>query len=203
VILRLNNFFSSKKHLKFATLGTGIVVLVGMVLYVILSMLGIHWPSEAEIIDLKSTLKRQQHKLVKVQKDAERLDVEQQALGNLTNNFWSAGKDRHIDVEMRRKIEEYAKNAGLSLQSMGNIRTGKLAQGFNKLEITISANAPLDKVIHFLSDIRQAKPDFFWQQCSIRPDNMTNPDKVYLNGTLSVISIDKQAVEKFFKRGSK
>jgi len=32
---------------------------------------------------------------------------------------------------------------------------------------------------------------------------MTNPDKVYLNGTLSVISIDKQAVEKFFKRGSK
>ena len=201
--LRLNNFFSSKKHLKVATLGIALVVLVGMVLYVIFNILGIHWPSETEILDLKSTLKEQQHKLAKVQAQARQLEVEQKTFDNLTNNFWHANKDRHIDVEMRRKIEKYAKNADLSLQSMGNIRTSKLAQGFNKLEITISANAPLDKVIHFLSDIRQAKPDFFWQQCSIRPDNMTNPDKVYLNGTLTVISIDKQAIDKFFTQESK
>ena len=198
-----NRLFSSKQRIKIAIAIAVIVVLSGITLYITLSELGIHWPTEERISDKKDELKKQRRELRRAMERAALLSNKEEALARAGKNFWEVKPDTHLDSIMRAKIESYAKSAGLELQSMGNIRTSKLAKGYNKLEITISANSPMDKVIDFLNNIRQAKPIFFWQQCSIRPDNITNPNKVYLNGTLAIVSVDRAEVEKLLNQEAK
>jgi Type II secretion system (T2SS), protein M subtype b len=198
-----NIMFSSRQRIKITIGIATIVAFSGITLYITLSGLGIHWPTEERISGKKFELKKQRRELRLALERATLLSNKEHALKQVIKNFWEVKPDTHIDSNMRAKIETCAKNAGFELQSMGNIRKSKLAKGFNKLEITVSANSPMDKVVHFLNNIRQAKPDFFWQQCSIRPDNITNPDKVYLNGTLAIVSVDQAEVEKLLKQEAK
>lgn len=198
-----NRLFPNKQRIKMAIAIVVIVVLGGITLYITLSELDIHWPTEERISNKKDELKKQRRELRRALKRATLLNNKEAALPRAEKNFWEVKPDSHLDSAMRAKVEACAKSAGLELQSMGNIRTSKLTKGFNKLEITISAKSPMDKVVHFLNNIRQAKPDFFWQQCSIRPDNITNPDKVYLNGTLAIVSVDRAAVEKLLTQEAK
>ncbi|MCF6175289.1 MAG: hypothetical protein L3J71_05950 [Victivallaceae bacterium] len=198
-----NILFSSRQRIKITIAIATIVALSGITLYITLSGLGIHWPTEERISEKKFELKKQRRELRLALERATLLSNKEHTLEQVIKNFWEVKPDTHIDSNMRAKIETCAKNAGFELQSMGNIRKSKLAKGFNKLEITISANSTMDKVVYFLNNIRQAKPEFFWQQCSIRPDNITNPDKVYLNGTLAIVSVDQAEVEKLLKQEAK
>ncbi len=192
--------FSRRKRLQIILIGIILVVLVALVFYIISDTLGLNWPSNAEIDALKSELQEQQQRLLKAERQTDKLLAEKRRLEKLSKRFWPIRQGGHIDVDMRSRIEKCAKDADLELQSMGNIRKSSLLSGINKLEISISSNTELDKVIHFLDNIRRAKPDIFWQNCNIRPNNMTNPDKVYLNGTLTIITIDRKEVKKLLSR---
>lgn len=204
-----NRLILSKQQIKITIAIVIIVVLSAITLYIVLSGLGIHWPTEERIINKKDKLKKQRRELRRTTTQAEALRAKVNILEEKIKTFWEVKPDVHLNSAMRAKLETCAKNAGLELQSMGNIRISKLAKGFNKLEIAISASSPMDKVIHFLNNIRQVKPVFFWQQCNIRPVNINSPAKitnsgrVYLNGTLAIISVDRAEVEKLLNKEAK
>jgi hypothetical protein len=198
-----SQLFSNKQRIKIIIAVVVLVVLSSITLYITLSELGIHWPTEKRIEEKKHELKQQRRKLRKSIERAKELLKREQVLEQISKQFWEEKKDTHIDSDMRASIEKCAKSAEFELQSMGNIRKSKLSKGLNKLAISISANSPMDKVVHFLNNIRQAKPGFFWQQCSIRPDNLTNPSKVYINGTLSIISINRAEIKQLLNQETK
>lgn len=191
----LKKLFPDRKRRQITIASSMIVVFSTITLYIMFSELGIHWPTEEQIAGQETQLKQLRRKLRKSLERGNILSNKEQSLERMSKYFWVEHKNSHIDTEMRVKIESCAKRAGFKLESMGNIRKSSLTKGLNKLEISISAKSPIDKVVHFLNNIRSAKPTFFWQNCNIRPDNMINPSYLYFTGTLTVITINKATIK--------
>jgi len=110
-------------------------------------------------------------------------------LAGARQKFWTAG-DGNPPQELRRRLEQCAKTAGLRPKSLGAVQHSKPAEGLNLYEINLTADAQLAELLDFLRRIEQERPYVFWKNLSISPDNNRAPNYLIFNGTAKILVLD-------------
>lgn len=188
----MKNWLKQTQKLKAILVSLTIAVLAIVALYVSAETFGFSWPTESTIEQKKNELKQQRRALKELQTRKKELDSQDQQLNDLCTKFWKVEDGKRPDTVMRGKIEQLAKQADLSLQSMSDIRKSKIVKGFYTLEMNISSNASIEQTADFLLELKRVKPCFYWQQINMRPDNIRNATKVNLTGTLKIICQEQE-----------
>lgn len=101
--------------------------------------------------------------------------------------------------ELRRKIEQAAKNSNMRLKSIREVQTVKITEGLNAYEISIAADCKINELIEFIAKIEQEKPLIYWKSLRITPDNTRAPNFLMLTATLRILVLNSpEAIEQLW-----
>lgn len=115
-------------------------------------------------------------------------------------NFWIPVRDGDPETNAQKVVEEAAVGAGLKLTTVGRVNPSKLLEGVNSMEISVQASGAVGEINGFIERIYKKNPRFYWSTLSISVDNVRNPLKVILNGSLRFISISDDGLVKKLTR---
>jgi len=184
-----------------------ILLLLGLVVYQLKETIVNFWPTENALDEARRQLKKGQQRHQESLNDACRLQFRSDSFYAKKSNFWIPSRDGAPETAAQSKIEQAAQKAGLTLSSIGNPqkKTVGESKGIELFVISIETVAPIDKVTDFLAEIYNVKPNFHWQNMTIRPENLRKPENVKLNGRLSFLTITEDQVVAFLldKAGGK
>lgn len=155
------------------------------------------WPSERRIQNALEKLKKKQMELqIELNKD-NILKKNRESYIKNSANFWINRRDGNPETNAQKRIEDAASAAGLQLNTIGRVQMSKISDAISTYDTSIQGTAPVDQIIAFIEQIYKRSPRFYWANISLSPDNIKNPQKVVLNGTLRFVSItDEEIISK-------
>lgn len=155
------------------------------------------WQSNVNIFSLIPSKKRltiANEKLSEAQNEAKKVDTQMAELKKVEKEYkeifsaaWESSNHGDPNVEMRKKIEDAAKKAGLNLSTVGSIKNLRINNDLSFLEIDFSAVETLEVLVEFFEQIEQLKPEFYWKRADFRHENLQNSERIRFTGTLRVI----------------
>lgn len=180
-----NNTVSPRHALLLLVAILGVAFLVGAVLK--------NAPNQARLDQARNLLKRQQDDFRGKLADANRRDQRRRDFQANLRDFWLTARDGAYNTGLAKAVEAIAAPNNARLTSIGDVRAIQVGEdGPQSLEFTIAATVPLDNLPGFLAGLNAAQPRFFWQRCSLRPDQLRTPQNVLLTGTLRVILLSDE-----------
>lgn len=110
-------------------------------------------------------------------------------LAGARQKFWPAGEG-NPPQEMRKRLEQCAKAAGLRPKSLGTVQHSKPVEGLSLYEINLTADVQLAELLDFLHKLEQERPHIFWKNLSLSPDNNRAPNYLVFNGTAKILVLE-------------
>ena len=154
------------------------------------------WPGDAKIEQNLANLKSRQKELQKELNELNALRTKRASYVDNSKIFWIARRDGDAETNAQRIIEDAASSAGLVLSTIGRVQSQTITEGVASMEISIQASSDIDKIFSFIEQIYKKNPRFYWGSLSLSPDNVRNPQKVVMSGTLRFISVSDDDIVK-------
>ena len=154
------------------------------------------WPGDAKIEQNLANLKSRQKELQKELNELNALRTKRASYVDNSKIFWIARRDGDAETNAQRIIEDAASSAGLVLSTIGRVQSQTITEGVASMEISIQASSDIDKISSFIEQIYKKNPRFYWGSLSLSPDNVRNPQKVVMSGTLRFISVSDDDIVK-------
>jgi len=184
------------KNPKATLLITVVVVLCGVALYLNADFIPDIWPGESLADTYLSKLKTTQEDLRKaIDKDKE-LSLIIANLSQDITSFCIPSRDGKPDTLLREKIEKAAADSEVKLSSLGALRTSQIDDFMKSYEISLSTTADISKLVPFIKRLGRGTPKIYWDQYSIRPDNIRDPQSILFNGTVKMVCIESEELVK-------
>lgn len=149
--------------------------------------------TEREVKDLR----RQNAALLARVKEADSLKARYR---KQLEGYWSEERDGVADTELRNKIQQAAREAELTLNSLGSVRTTRINNELYYAEIDLSTTGSLEAITAFLARIQKIRPALSWRRLDMRlepmrgrPDStgsgVTTAQNLNFNGAIRVIGV--------------
>jgi len=137
-------------------------------------------------------IKRLQKKIKIENESLKVLNNNKNLLTSKSNEYWLPVRDGQVQSNIQKKIDSFSLKANVELKSMGTLRITSLGNDISNCEFDISCSGEMESIINFIYDISNASPKLYWGRCLLRPDNIRNPKKIHLTGSLKFISIENE-----------
>jgi hypothetical protein len=161
------------------------------------------WPDEARIKKEIKSLQLLQLELQEELNKANGFDSRLKDFKAAGKDFWIPSRDGKIETEVHKKIEKAAKANDLTLSNLGSLRSSKIVEGTNFMELNVALDAKMEDVAKFMAALQKFSPRFAWDSCSLRPDNLRNPTMVRMTGKLKFICVTDSSHADLFAGGKK
>jgi len=161
------------------------------------------WPGK-ELLDKEVTeIKKLQGTLQKELNDAAVLKHRRDLFASQSKDYWVPLRDGKAETEVHKAVEQAARLANLKLSSLGDIRNSKINDGLLMMDLSISSTDSMENTARFLSELYRSSPRFYWQRCTIRPDNLREPKNIVLSGNLKFVLVSDEQSAAFLTGGKK
>ena len=134
--------------------------------------------TEREVKDLR----RQNAALLARVKEADTLKARYR---KQLEGYWREERDGVVDTELRNKIQQAAREAQLTLNSLGSVRTSRINAELYYAEIDLATTGSLEAIAAFLARIQKCKPALSWRQLDMRPE----PTRGRPNSSAGVVTV--------------
>lgn len=152
---------------------------------------------EESVLELKQTQKRLKSALL----SSEHLRKARELFLAKKKNFWMPVIDGEPEAEIQSVVENAAREAGFSLNVVGNLRRTKVADGIVFMELNVAGSAAMPIIMEFLRRVSTSSPRFFWSRLVIRSTSIQSPDQLSLNGSVGFYYITDDSVSDFMTKG--
>lgn len=187
-----------QNHRRGSVIGIIIAVLALTALYLNSDLLPNLWPTSSSIEKKIAVLQLKQEALRKALEQEETLSLPIRTVCAQDRWFWRQERDGDPQFEVRRKIEQAAKDAGVKIKSLGNLQTSKVIDGVNTYEVGVTADAQLEEIARMMSELEHMTPRFFWKNLTMNPDNTNKPRFVIFNATVKIVAVTEAELDKSF-----
>ena len=159
-------------------------------------------PSDRQIAAKEEELKklRKENEALK-QRDKE-FRTNEKVFERMQKEFWQP-ENGIVETDFRTLVQDAAKKAELSLNSLGAVKTSKINDNLFYAELDVQGNAPIEVIAAFLGRIQDIKPVLAWKRFDLRMDmrprrNAENisSNELSFSGTLRVIVCGNQEESK-------
>lgn len=137
----------------------------------------------------RTELQRKQELLTQAVREEQLLRTPIWKLAGMRRKFWRP-EDGKPQNELRRRLEQCAKSAGLRLKTIGAMQTIKVVEGLNSHSINLTADCQLNELADFLWNIDREQPEISWMNITIQPDNTRSPNHLVLNGSIRILMLE-------------
>ncbi len=168
-------------------------VIAGFALF---GMVEENWPSRARIEAGIVALGTKQKELQKELNSHNILKRNRDSYIESSHLFWIIPRDGDAETNAQKIIEEAAKAADLSLNTIGRVQVNKISEGLAYNDISLQASASIEQISKFVDEIARRKPRFYWSSISMAPDNIRNPQKVVVSGSVRFVSVTDDDIVK-------
>lgn len=153
------------------TLAIIAMVLCWTVLIVYLSKTsagGTWFPSEADIDNVRTDIKKDTNSLHAAEAELDEfLDLQAGYEDSLTT-YWNADRDGDPAIELRNLISDAAQNAGANLQNLGSVTSSNINNELSYADLQFTLVDEYSKVIRFFAEVEKCTPRLAWRRVEIR-----------------------------------
>ena len=150
------------------------------------------WPTSAIINVKKEELVKLQQELQVALNELNKLQLDEESFINRNADFWIAERDGNAKINIQKRIHGAAARHGVSLSSVGAVRTDKITDGIFMMITSIRGEGSLKGIIDFIGELQSVQPRFYWQQILLRPVNVKEESKIMITGGIQVIAIEDE-----------
>ncbi|MEA2012511.1 MAG: GspMb/PilO family protein [Verrucomicrobiota bacterium] len=151
-------------------------------------------PSEATISAKLDKLEKLNKKLRNTKETRLKEKAKRKRLTQLTEAFWKTTGQIPAS-EIQRALEKTARKARVQMRTIGAPKVNETSENIREVELSVSINTQMKDLSRFIKEIDLARPRFFWDNCSIRPDRINDPRGVILSGKIKSYVLTKTATE--------
>jgi hypothetical protein len=108
-----------------------------------------------------------------------------------TAGFWIEGTKVPTN-EIQKAVDRLGRRAGIQLARVGAPREVDLSDHVKAVDISVNSTTDIQAFAAFIQEIDNSEPALFFENCSIRPDNVKNPKKVMVKGKIRALVLTKE-----------
>jgi hypothetical protein len=108
-----------------------------------------------------------------------------------TAGFWIEGTKVPTN-EIQKAVDRLGRRAGIQLARVGAPREVDLSDHIKAVDISVNSTTNIEAFARFIQEIDNSEPALFFDNCSIRPDNVKNPKKVMVKGKIRALVLTKE-----------
>lgn len=153
------------------TLAVIAMVLCWTVLIVYLSKTsagGTWFPSEADIEDVRTDIKKDTNALHAAEAELDAFEDLQANYEDSLAGYWNADRDGQPETELRNLVSTAAQNAEANIQNLGSVRTSNINNELSYADLDFTVVDEYSKVIRFFAEIEKCTPRLAWRRVEIR-----------------------------------
>jgi len=178
------------------------VIFIILIFFVIVQNVGFSFGNgpltgTQSIEQVKSNIFSLQKKLKADQINFEKINLRQKTLASKENDFWYPAKDGVMNIVIQNKIQGFATQSGVTLNTFGTIQTMNVSDGVNTAQFDIAGSGSMQAICSFINMINEMKPKMYWGMCSLRPENFNDPSQLYISANLTFLSVTDKELLKF------
>lgn len=128
-------------------------------------------PSEEDMETLRAEVKKERAEFEAQNMKQRESDRLRQEYEEHLKEYWQEDRDGDVELGLRERIEQAAKNSGVKLASLGSVRKTKISNTLCFAELNISAADNIGAIAGLLAEIRRIKPVISWRRIDFRPEN--------------------------------
>ena len=159
-------------------------------------------------LPLPGTVRDREKELVQLQKRVakteRRRDRQETSLTALRRDMepvvWRA-HGRVFASEVQNELEKAARNAHITIRTMGTPRVREASEHLRGVEITINVKGTMREIGRFLAEVEAARPRFSWVSCNIRTAGPREVDSVLLSGRIEALFLTPESERLLFGGG--
>ena len=110
----------------------------------------------------------------------------------LAEPLWRVGH-RPPQAVIQEEFRALARRAHVLIRTLGSPRVSDYSDNIQQIQLTVRIRGDMEDVGNLLAEVDRASPPFFWQQCSIRPDNPRDPKGVILSGQIAALMLKSES----------
>ncbi|MBN2452531.1 MAG: hypothetical protein JXR77_19255 [Lentisphaeria bacterium] len=164
------------------------------------------FPTQSMLQEEAALREKRETQVRKLEERVALQDEEMAAVRDLAAPFWriddrSVARQKGVIQNEVNKLLARANIRGVDYQVM-NPKRNELPGRVHvyEIEVTVNITASMREIGRVLAEIDRAPHLLTWNQCSIAPYNLREPNKVRLTGTLSALVLSADAAEVVFGR---
>lgn len=161
------------------------------------------YPDESRLDQARAALARQQGTTRKgLLLAAEQSAARERFLADL-DACWIPERDGNPETVLAAKIEKAAQQAGMKLTAVGEVRSSAVSEsdGLTTLDVAVNATESMEGIARFMTELSKVRPVFYWQKCSLHPDDFRNPRNLVFSGNLRVLAVQNPAISSLAGKG--
>ncbi len=98
------------------------------------------------------------------------------------------GENEVAAEHLREGVEKIAAAAGTTISSLREVQFIPVTDSWNLCTLSFSAESSIAGLQEFLTGIEGHAPRFYWRRLTLRPDNVTAPSRIMLDGQLAILN---------------
>ncbi|OPZ28791.1 MAG: hypothetical protein BWZ02_01197 [Lentisphaerae bacterium ADurb.BinA184] len=158
-------------------------------------------PLPATLHARREALEQQQKRLAKLERRRERRDLSLAALRReMEPLIWKA-RGKVLASEVQNKLEQAARNAHITIRTMGTPRVRDVSEHLRGVEVSINVKGTMREIGRFLAEVEAAQPRFTWVNCNIRSAGPREVDTVTLSGRIEALFLSPESERLLFEQG--
>ena len=152
------------------------------------------WPGDGVISGARAELKASETALREARERAEQGESELRILRSQASPFWKLPR-KGVEQAVISEFEKLAQRAQIQNRKVDRATVSKLLNlgQIYQVDFYVQVSASMREVTRLLKEVEHSERAFFWSQCTIRPDNLRNPNSVRLTGRVQVLVLSDDA----------
>lgn len=108
-----------------------------------------------------------------------------------TAGFWIQGTKVPTN-EIQKEVDRLGRRAGIQLARVGAPREVDVSDHIKAVDISVNSTTNIEAFARFIQEIDNSSPALFFDNCSIRPDNVKKPKSVMVKGKIRALVLTKE-----------
>lgn len=107
-----------------------------------------------------------------------------------TAGFWLETTKVPVN-DIQKAVDRLGRRSGMQLARVGAPREVDVSDHIKAVDISVNSTTDIEAFARFVQEIDNAEPALFFDNCSIRPDNVKNPKKIMVKGKIRALVLTK------------
>jgi hypothetical protein len=117
-----------------------------------------------------------------------------------TAGFWIETSKVPVN-DIQKSVDNLGRRAGMQLARVGAPREVDVSDHIKAVDISVNSTTNIEAFARFVQEIDNSEPALFFDNCSIRPDNIKNPKSIMVKGKIRALVLTKETDDFLSKTG--
>ena len=184
-------------------MGTAATVLVLLVLARYAGPVLDRLPTPKALDRMEDELRQLRSRLQRLQEHNEREQAEILKLRRNTKPLLWEARGRVLGTVLQNELQNLARRNRITLRNVYAPRSREVSEYVRAVEISVRMQGDIREIGRLVAAVENAQPRLSWSNCTIRPINIRDPDKLDLNGRVEALfAVDEAERLLFGEEGS-